>query len=249
MKIFAVANEKGGVGKTTMAAQMGVNLDVRGYYTVLIDVDHHRGGVKRWWERRVSEFPELLKVTFAELPATLDQLRGVGVECVVIDTPGWKHDHLGMLYEVSDLVVVPCQPSPLDLEGTADTFSTLQEYKARSVFLLNTVEKRERLTAESIMELSRVGKVAGIVHKATAMKVCMGWGESLEEFDPRHQGVAEIDNLVEFLLTEVGIAEPRPVPAELRMPKNPVKRKGKVGPKVAGKEAGVKRAPKVVSSH
>lgn len=226
MKIFALANEKGGVGKTTLAAQLGVNLDERGYYTVVIDVDHHRGGIKRWWERRESEYPELLKITFDTMKQTLDSLREVGVECVVIDTPGWKHDKLVELFEIADLVVVPCQPSPLDLEGTVDTFTTLKEHHAKSVFVLNTVEKRERLSAESMVELARLGRVAGIVHKASAMKVCMGWGESLSEFDPNHAVVKEIDSLTDYLLGEVGVAEPRPIPAELRKPKEVVKRKG-----------------------
>jgi chromosome partitioning protein len=251
MKIFAVANEKGGVGKSTITAQVGVNLDNRGYYTVLIDVDHHRGGIKRWWERRESQFPELLKVTFEQLRPRLDELRELGVDCVVIDTPGWKHEELSKLYEIADLVVVPCQPSPLDLEGTADTFGTLTEHHARSVFLMNIVDKRERITTETVMELSRVGKVAGIVHRATAFKTCMGWGESLDEYDPNHQGVEEIDNLVEFILQEVGIKEPNPVPAELRKPKEKVKKRAKVGPKVAGKSLGVKegtRGLKLVSS-
>lgn len=235
MKVFAIANEKGGVGKTTIAANVGVNLDIRGYYTVVMDVDHHRGGIKRWWERRDSEFPELLKVKFADLKDTLDRLRECGVECVVIDTPGWKHEKIAELFEVVDLVVVPCQPSPLDLEGTADTFSTLQEHHAKSVFVLNTVEKRERLSAESMLELSRVGKVAGIIHKATAIKACMGWGESLDEFEPNHPVVEEIDTLTHYLLTEVGVKHPHPIPAELRQPKEPVKRKG-AGKVIAGKK-------------
>lgn len=235
MKVFALANEKGGVGKTTLAAQLGVNLDIRGYYTVVIDVDHHRGGIKRWWERRQSDYPELLKINFDQMRATLDQLRQLGVECVVIDTPGWKHEKLVELFQIADLVVVPCQPSPLDLEGTADTFSTLKEHSAKSVFVLNTVEKRERLSAESMLELSRNGKVAGIVHKATAMKACMGWGESLDEFEPSHPVVKEVDELTTYLLQEVGVSEPRPVPPELRQFKEPVKRKG-TGKEVQGKK-------------
>jgi chromosome partitioning protein len=39
MRVFSVLNYKGGVGKTTLTANLGSELAVRGYRVLLVDVD------------------------------------------------------------------------------------------------------------------------------------------------------------------------------------------------------------------
>ncbi|TWH09994.1 ParA family protein [Pseudoxanthomonas taiwanensis] len=104
MKTILVAGSKGGVGKTTIATHLAAHAALQGRRTVLADADP-QGSATRWAQRRAA-------LDSAVLPVDASTRRG------------WEAD-LERFLERADAVVVPLQPSALDIEATVAFLNTL----------------------------------------------------------------------------------------------------------------------------
>ena len=115
MKTWLVACSKGGVGKTTIATHLAAEAAVGGLRTALVDADP-QGSATRWCERRVGMASAVLPVDGTRkswrkhLPEDTQR--------VVVDTPaGAMERELEPFLDVADALVVPVQPSALDIEA------------------------------------------------------------------------------------------------------------------------------------
>jgi len=143
MRIVAVANQKGGVGKTTVTMQLGAALSRR-HRVLVVDVDRQQSTV--WWadNARVR-----LPFDFAgsQNPKLLGRLRDLGLEYdfVLVDTPGSLEDTpvLETVLDAADYAIVPLTPEPLAVEPTMRTISRLIEpRRLRYGVLLNRIDTR-----------------------------------------------------------------------------------------------------------
>ena len=82
--IVAVASQKGGGGKTTITAHLGVCAAGLKKRVVLVDLDPQQS-LTRWWEMREAEAPDLVAASPDEVAA--GHLARLGVDLVLIDTP------------------------------------------------------------------------------------------------------------------------------------------------------------------
>ena len=126
MKTVLVASSKGGVGKTTLSTNLAAHFALDGKRTVLVDADPQHSAT-RWAERRVGLASAVLPVDGTrrnwqkQVPDDAQNL--------VVDAPaGAMADHLGAFLDVADAVVVPVQPSALDLEATVPFLEALSKH-------------------------------------------------------------------------------------------------------------------------
>ncbi len=115
MKTWLVACSKGGVGKTTIATHLAAEAAAGGLRTALVDADP-QGSATRWCERRADLASAVLPVDGTRkswrkhLPDDTQR--------VVVDTPaGAMERELEPFLDVADALVVPVQPSALDIEA------------------------------------------------------------------------------------------------------------------------------------
>ena len=82
-KVYAVANQKGGVGKTTVAVNLAV---AAGPKSALFDLDPQESAVI-WADRRKAESPHVEFLTERRLPDGLKAAEQRGFALAIIDTP------------------------------------------------------------------------------------------------------------------------------------------------------------------
>ena len=128
--IIALANIKGGVGKTTSAVHLAACLQLEAP-TLLLDGDDTRNATA--WSLKGDGFP--FKVASIEEGAKLSR----HYEHTEIDT-GQKpsEDELRPLMRGSDLLIVPAVPAGLDNDGLALTINTLRNMGSDSFRVLST---------------------------------------------------------------------------------------------------------------
>lgn len=110
-KIFTIANRKGGAGKTTVATNLAVALAQKGS-TLLVDTDDQLSAYN-WNEYRENKLNSLavLNNLSDTIQPHFDQY-----EHILIDMAGRDSELLREALLISDVLIVPTQPSILDLE-------------------------------------------------------------------------------------------------------------------------------------
>lgn len=117
MRILAIVNGKGGVGKTTTAINLAA-IYADQMRVLLIDADPQ--GSSTWWAEQGDQPFELAQETD---PKLLKQLQTVTeYDLAVCDTqPALRSESLGAVVLSSDYVVLPTPPAPMDLKALIET--------------------------------------------------------------------------------------------------------------------------------
>lgn len=239
LKIFVIANQKGGCGKSTLCLHMASAVAARDHFVGLMDLDPH-ANLTQWHGLRESGDPQLLQITIDELEAAIPQLEAGGLEYLFIDTPGFEHNDLSKAFSVADLIIIPSKSGPFDLWGTAKSMVDLAKFDVPKVFVLNEVNPSTNISQDAVVALSQIGRLGPIIHWKADFMGCLYDGSTIEEVNPRNFGCTEIAALTDFVLISAGVHVENPVVID------PTTRKV-AKPKKASKHAAIdlkKGAPK-----
>lgn len=118
MSIISVLNPKGGSGKTTICTNLARSLHDRGYSVLLVDSDP-QGSARDWHAANEGNPIELVALDRPNNVKTLISM-SANYDYVVIDGAAKLEDMIAACIKVSDLVLIPVQPSPYDIWAASD---------------------------------------------------------------------------------------------------------------------------------
>lgn len=209
-RVITVAQQKGGSGKTTLAAHLAIGFQARGYTVALVDLDP-QGSLGRWFMTRVESAPEACEgLDFATSSAW-----GISYECrklaaandvVIIDTPPKADGDLRPALRVADLVVVPVSASHVDLWATEGVLDLANREGRDTVLVMNRTRSGTRLGAEVTEAATKLG--AEVARASLAHRV--GYAEALGKGLSAQEGARtpardEVDALVSEVAKRLGL--------------------------------------------
>ena len=206
MLVIAVASQKGGAGKTTLAAHLAVRAGIAGQGpVVLIDTDP-QGSLAEWWHARQDDTPALAVVKPEQLGANLAELRGYGTAVAIIDTPPALTGSIEQVIAMSDLIVIPVRPSPHDLRAAGGTVAMAQRAGKPFIFVVNGASPRASITAQAVAALSEHGRVAPVIlYQRTEFAASMIDGRTVLEASASGRSAQEIAELWQCVYAQIGM--------------------------------------------
>lgn len=208
IKVLSVLQQKGGVGKTTIAVHLATQIkELAPHLTIaLADADPQRSATT--WLRKgstgIDVYPVAADVEGAHLK---EELSAIDADLIVVDLPPAiaSVSMRAMLY--SDVILVPVGASALDLEAAKHAIELCNEaieLDPAKKFLL--VPNRIQMNTASGRELREVLQAWGPVSKATlclrvAYADAVMHGTGINKFAPCSPGYQEVGFLAEEVMT------------------------------------------------
>lgn len=146
-KVIAVAQQKGGAGKTMLAAQLAVAL-AEGASVALVDIDP-QGSLTIWGKLRASASKAAQSIPVESisgwrLAGEVEKLKKTH-DYVLIDTPPVIDSDARRAIRGADLVLVPLNPAPPDLWAAEGTLKLAAEEKRKTALVFNRAPAASRL--------------------------------------------------------------------------------------------------------
>lgn len=208
--IISVQNQKGGVGKTTLAVHISHALVLTGAQVLLVDADP-QGSARDWAAARTSETP--FPVVGLDRPTIHRDLPAMAknFDHVVIDGPPRVTDLARSAIIAADLVLIPVQPSPYDVWAAQEVIDLIKEASVfkenlKSVFVINRKITNTAIGRDTVEALAGYGLpvLKSVVCQRVAFAESAAAGLTVLEIDRNSQAAKEVLALVDELITVGG---------------------------------------------
>lgn len=209
MHTISVLSQKGGAGKTTLVLHWAVQAtrEGRGGSTAVIDTDS-QASASKWAQRRAESSPAVLAADETNLRRAVEACASEGFEWVFVDTMPRIERPSVEAARVADLVVIPCGPTPLDMEAIGDTIAITQRVDVPAVIVLNQCRHSSGINDQAAKVLAAYGLpiCPTFVMRRASLEDAFIDGRAVVELEPGSKGAAEIATSWEWVKRHLGRA-------------------------------------------
>jgi chromosome partitioning protein len=210
--IITIAQQKGGAGKTTLAAHLALAWAASGRRVAIIDIDP-QASLSAWFrlrrERgaRTTSDIEVAALTGWRVAAEVER-QARKYDVVLVDSPPHAATEARIAVRAASLVLVPVQPSPMDLWATKATLELARTERVPALLVLNRVPSRSNLTEAMLAEFRELGVpiAQSLIGNRVALAASLAEGKGILEAAPGSRAAQEIDALSQEVLGFAGSA-------------------------------------------
>jgi len=202
-QIITIAQQKGGTGKTTIAAHIAVSFAQTGRRVAIIDIDP-QGSLSRWHALREKKFgigyTGLYFVASSgwRIEGVINNLQNK-MDYIIIDAPPHTETESKSAIRASTLVIVPMQPSPTDLWATEATINFAKSENIPAKILINRYNPTSKISKEIIRQLN-AEVFKNTIGNRVAFSSCFLTGVTVTETQANSSAAIEIKNFVKEIL-------------------------------------------------
>lgn len=157
--IIATVNQKGGVGKSTIAVHLVTWFREQNIPAALVDADVQSSS--SIWAKELDPATPIYRLQSSD--EILDEVKSIPEKVIIIDGPAGLGEVTRSILLVSDVALIPCGPSVLDVQAASDAIHALEQVHRirgdipRGAFIPNKLQKNYRLSDELLLTAQTLG--------------------------------------------------------------------------------------------
>ncbi|MGE4281670.1 MAG: ParA family partition ATPase [Magnetospirillum sp.] len=210
-KAITVAQQKGGAGKSTITAQLAVTYAQAGKRVGIVDIDP-QGSLAMWFEvRKMLVDDQGAGITFLQasgwrLSTELDRMKR-DLDVILVDSPPHAETDVRIAVRAADLILVPMQPTPLDLWATQPTLDLAKKEKSQAIVVFNRTPPKGKLVdaVKAKILQAELPVAETVLGNRVAFAASMMEGKGVVETNPRHTATKEINALAAEIGAKLGL--------------------------------------------
>lgn len=209
MRVISIVNQKGGVGKSTITINLARAIQLDGASIAVIDCDP-QGTTTDWGALNIKQekgpFFPVHHYHIKDLPNRLTEFKDY--DCVVIDGAPRLEELSVAIIKVSDVILIPVQPSPFDVWASISFVELIKERQKvkpdlKAAFIVNRQKPNTNAIRDVRLALEEIGIAvleSGINDRIAYAKTL---GNGLTVFEYAGKSSNEIKNIANEILTKV----------------------------------------------
>ena len=208
-KVITIAQQKGGSGKTTLAAHLAVCLSqVHKFNVSILDTDP-QGSLGRWYMLREEKLQKknLIQFKTASLWGAQYEAKMLkqNNDFIIIDTPP-KIDADGRpAMQIADIVLIPISPSQVDFWATENIVELALREKKQILLIINRANVNSKLIKEARSSAKKlnINQAKTVIGNRQIFVLAMGDGLTSLEKQKTGKGTFEIKELTQEILSNL----------------------------------------------